>query len=84
MILGFLAGFLAQWISDDQFALRSASDWVVFLGCVAGSAIMLRVLYRMLMPLVADEPVKFYRATLRLYMIGIATAFLSLIAAAFL
>ena len=33
---------------------------------------------------VADEPVKFYRATLRLYMIGIATAFLSLIAAAFL
>ena len=84
VILGFLIGFLAQWVADESFALRSASDWLVFAGCIIGAAIMLRVLYRMLMPLDGGEPIVFYRQTLRLYVIGIATAFLSLIVAAFL
>lgn len=84
VILGFLIGFLAQWVADESFALRNASDWLVFAGCIVGAAIMLRVLYRMLMPLDDSEPMVFYRQTLRLYVIGIATAFLSLIIAAFL
>lgn len=84
VILGFLVGFLAQWVSDDAFELSGASDWLVFLGCIIGAAIMMRVLFRMLMPPDGSEPVVFYRKTLRLYVTGIATAFLSLIIAAFL
>ncbi|MBE2210442.1 MAG: hypothetical protein IAE66_02450 [Xanthomonadaceae bacterium] len=84
VILGFLIGFLAQWVSEESFALTGASDWLVFGGSIAGAAIMLRVLFRMLMPPDGSEPLVFYRRTLRLYVIGIATAFLSLIAAAFL
>ena len=84
VILGFLIGFLAQWVADESFALTSASDWLIFAGCIAGAAILLRVVFRMLMPPDGSEPVVFYRQTLRLYVIGIATAFLSLIIAAFL
>ncbi len=84
VILGFLVGFLAQWVSDESFALNSLSDWLVFAGCIAGSAILLRVLFRMLAPSDDNDPRTFYRRTLRLYMTGIATAFLSLIIAAFL
>ena len=33
VILGFLIGFLAQWVSEDDFALSGAADWLVFAGC---------------------------------------------------
>ena len=84
VILGFLVGFLAQWVSEENFALASASDWLVFAGCIAGAAILLRVLFRMLSPPEAGDPLLRYRRTLRLYVSGIAVAFLSLIVAAFL
>ena len=84
VVLGFLVGFLAQWISEDDFALANASDWLVFGGCIAGAAILLRVLFRMLTPVRELDPLAFYRRTLRLYVSGIAVAFLSLIVAAFL
>ena len=84
VILGFLVGFLAQWVSEEHFALASRSDWLVFIGCIAGAAILLRVLFRMLSPPGSAAPLLFYRRTLRLYISGIAIAFLSLIVAAFL
>ncbi len=84
VILGFLVGFLAQWVSDEQFALANAADWLVFAGCISGAAILLRVLFRMLSPPEAGDPLPRYRHTLRLYVSGIAIAFLSLIVAAFL
>ncbi len=84
VILGFLIGFLAQWVSEDDFALSGAADWLVFAGCIAGAAILLRVLFRMLSPPDGGDPLLRYRRTLRLYLSGIAVAFLSLIVAAFL
>ncbi len=84
VILGFLIGFLAQWVTDESFALRNAADWLVFGGCILGAAILLQVLFRMLAPIGAGDPATFYRRTLRLYVFGISTAFLSLIVAAFL
>ena len=84
VILGFLVGFLAQWVSEDEFALQGAADWLVFAGCVSGAAVLLRVLFCMLSPLDDANPLQHYRRTLRLYMTGIATAFISLIIAAFL
>lgn len=84
VILGFLVGFLAQWVSEDHFALASKSDWLVFAGCTSGAAILLRVLFRILSPQDGSAPLLQYRRTLRLYVSGIAIAFLSLIVAAFL
>lgn len=84
VILGFLVGFLAQWVSEDEFALRDAADWLLFLGSVAGAGILLRVLFRTLAPPNDANPLRYYRRTLRMYMSGIALAFLSLIIAAFL
>ena len=84
VILGFLVGFLAQWVSEEHFALANASDWLVFAGSITGAAILLRVLFRMLSPPEAGDPLLRYRRTLRLYVSGIAIAFLSLIVAAFL
>lgn len=84
VILGFLIGFLAQWIAEDDFALRGASDVLLFAGCIAGAGILLSVLFRMLAPPPADaDPLQRYRAILRHYIAGVSIAFLSLIAAAF-
>lgn len=84
VILGFLVGFLAQWVSEDDFALNGASDVLVFVGCIAGAALLLGVLFRMLTPTPANaDPLKRYRAILRQYLSGVSIAFLSLIAAAF-
>jgi cytochrome b561 len=84
VILGFLVGFLAQWITEDDFALHDATDWLVFAGCISGAAMLLRVLFRILSPPDSSDPLQRYRRTLRLYIGGIAVAFLSLITAAFL
>ncbi len=84
VILGFLVGFLAQWVSEDDFSLIGTADWLVFVGCLTGAAILLRVLFRMLSPPDGSDPLLRYRRTLRLYISGIAIAFLSLIVAAFL
>lgn len=84
VILGFLVGFLAQWVSEDDFELRGASDVLVFVGCIVGAGLLLGVLFRMLTPPPANaDPLKRYRAILRQYLSGVSIAFLSLIAAAF-
>ena len=84
VMLGFLIGFLAQWISEDDFSLGSAADALVFCGCLAGAFLMLLVLFRMLSPPPPGDGLGRYRTTLRLYISGVATAFLSLLVAAFL
>jgi Na+/serine symporter len=84
VILGFLIGFLAQWISEDDFELHGVSDGLVFVGCIVGAGLLLSVLFRMLTPSPTDvdQQVR-YRAILRQYIVGVSIAFLSLIAAAF-
>lgn len=84
VVLGFLVGFLAQWVSEDDFALANAADTLVFCGCLVGAILLMVVLFRMLSPPTAGDPSVRYKTTLRLYLAGIATAFLSLLIAAFL
>jgi hypothetical protein len=87
VVLGFLVGAMLQWVSEAHFALVDASDWIVFVGCLTGVAILLRVLFRILSPVAAGDSLQQlqqYRRTLRLYVSGIAIAFLSLITPVFL
>lgn len=76
VFLGFLIGFVGQWVTETDFALRTASDHITFWGALTSAALLLRALYRMLLP-VADPSLAlaFYRSTLRLYMTGIGLAF---------
>lgn len=75
VILGFLLGYVGQWVTEASFALRSASDHVHFWGILAASGLMLMALYRMLLP-VADPALGYvyYRRTLSVYMAGVTLA----------
>lgn len=85
VILGFLLGFLGQWVTEPDFALRNASDHLTFWGSLVAAAMLLRALYRMLQPVHASADVlAHYRQTLRLYMAGIALAFVTILCAEFL
>lgn len=85
VILGFLLGFLGQWVTEDAFELRGASDVITFAGCVIGALLLLTALFRMLTPGVAPERyLVFYRTTLRLFMAGVVLPLLSIMVAAFI
>jgi hypothetical protein len=85
VILGFLVGFLGQWVTEDSFALRSLSDAVVLLGCCVGGLLLFSALFRMLQPGVAqDAALAHYRVTLKLYMAGLSTAFGSILVSVFI
>jgi len=84
VILGFLVGFLGQWVTEDDFALRTLADWLVLTDCSVGALLLFVALFRMLNPAEATEvTLAHYRATLRLYMIGVALALGSVMVAAF-
>lgn len=85
VMLGFLVGFLGQWITEDSFVLRNASDWVTFLGCFMGVLLLLISLFRMLTPMVSSaRAMRFYKTTLWLYTSGVLFAFGSLLVSAFI
>ena len=84
VILGFLVGFLGQWVTEDNFALKSAADYTVFVGCFLGAVLLFTALFRMLSPdIVAAEAKTYYRKTLLIYMVGVVGAFLSILISAF-
>jgi hypothetical protein len=85
VILGFLLGFLGQWVTEDGFALKNMADHLVFFGCLTSSALLLLALYRMLRPLVdASAALADYRVTLGLYMAAIGIALGCLVVSAFI
>ena len=84
VILGFLLGFLGQWVTETDFALRDASDHLTFWGSLCAAGLLLAALYRMLLPLSAVDALVHYRQTLRLYMVGIGLAFVAILSSVFL
>lgn len=85
VILGFLIGFLGQWVTEDDFALRSMADTVVFLGCFGGALLLFVALFRLLNPDVPPESaLPHYRFTLKITMAGMGAAFGSILLSAFI
>jgi hypothetical protein len=85
VILGFLVGFLGQWVTEDNFALRSLSDGVVLVSCFVGALLLFAALFRMLTPGVpAETALAHYKVTLKMYMAGLGTAFGGILVSAFI
>jgi hypothetical protein len=85
VILGFLLGFLGQWVTEDAFELRGASDSITFVGCIVGSLMLLTALIRMLSPGVTPElATTFYRNTLRIFIVGVVLPLRSIVVSAFI
>ncbi len=83
VILGFLMGFLGQWVTEPTFRLVTSSDYMVFSGSLLGVVLLLVAMYRMLSPVVPADVLHHYQRTLRLYMCGIVVAFSSMVVSAF-
>ena len=45
VILGFLLGFLGQWVTETDFALRDASDHLTFWGSLCAAGLLLAALW---------------------------------------
>lgn len=85
VILGFLLGFLGQWVTEDTFELRNAADVVTFIGCVGGAMLLMLALFRMLTPpRSADRAGRYYRTTLTVYVGGVVIPFAAILLAAFI
>ena len=83
VILGFLMGFLGQWVTEPAFHLATVSDYLVFAGSLMGVVLLLIALYRMLSPVLPKDVEPYYLRTLQLYMGGIIVAFSSMVVSAF-
>ena len=83
VILGFLMGFLGQWVTEPAFHLTTAADHIVFAGSLTGVVLLLFALYRMLSPVLPKDVAAYYARTLQLYMGGILVAFSSMLISAF-
>lgn len=83
VILGFLMGFLGQWVTEPAFHLATLADYIVFVGALAGVVLLLAALYRMLSPALPIDITRYYAHTLQLYMGGILVAFSSMVVSAF-
>jgi hypothetical protein len=76
VILGFLVGFLGQWVTEDSFALKSAADYIVFIGSFVGVVLLFTALFRMLSPkLPKDDVEAYYYTTFLVYMVGVIVSF---------
>jgi hypothetical protein len=84
VILGFLIGFLGQWVTEPDFKLSSAADFLVFLGSLVSVVMLLVSLYRMLSSVTPNDVKSYYQRTLKLYMTGIVIAFSSILLSAFI
>jgi hypothetical protein len=84
VMLGFLIGFLGQWVTEDAFALSSVGDYVAFFGSFFGVLLLLISLFRMLMPVLdRANTLRYYKNTLFMYMTGVLFAFGGLLLSAF-
>lgn len=84
VILGFLMGFLGQWVTEPTFKLVTSADHLVFAGSLLGVVLLLVAMYRMLSPVLPTQLMHYYRRTLQLYMCGIVVAFSSMVVSAFI
>jgi len=85
VVLGFLIGFLGQWVTEDDFAIRTTADAVVLAGCSLGAWLLFVVLFRLLDPDVPSaQALSHYRLSRKLMMAGMALAFGSILASAFM
>lgn len=85
VILGFLLGFLGQWVTEETFALKTAGDVITLAGSVLGALLLLSVLFRMLSPGIAPaNAAAFYRRTLRVYMAAVAVPLFAMALSAFI
>lgn len=84
IILGFLIGFLGNWVTEGNFRLASSDDRLTFWGCLAGSACLFVALIRMLRIAPAVQVQRYYERTLLIFSIGVALAFLSILVSGFL
>jgi hypothetical protein len=85
VILGFIVGFMGQWVTEDDFALRTLSDWVIFMGGFVGVLLLFVALFRMIQPNVPQEDaLAHYRVTLKIYMVGLAASFGGILVSAFI
>lgn len=83
VILGFLVGFLGQWVTDEHFSLARWDDRIVFSGCLAGSLCLFIALFRML-AIPPDSDIKaYYQRTLRIYLGGVVLAFSGILLSVF-
>lgn len=83
VILGFLVSFLGQWVTEENFALRTTADWTVITTSIGGGMLLFVALFRMLQPAVPGEAaLAHYRCTLRFYMAGLTVSFGGLLASA--
>ena len=78
IFLGFMLNFSTAWIKD-AFTKYMFRDMVVSIGTIVCLFSLLLVLFRMLRMNYPVEPEKFYRRTLRLFLIGISVPFFSLL-----
>jgi hypothetical protein len=83
VILGFLIGFLGQWVTEPAFHLSTASDHIVFAGSLMGVMLLLLALYRMLSPVLPKDVPTYYARTLQFFMGGILVALSSMLISAF-
>lgn len=85
IIIGFLLGFLGQWVTEDTFALKSLGDMLTFVGSILGVIALLVALFRMLAPREnSQEALAAYRGILKLYAFGVVIPLVCMLLSAFL
>jgi hypothetical protein len=76
IFLGFLLNFASGWTKDAQVTHR-LRDVVIGVSFAVALASLLVALFRVLRMYHAPDPVKFYRRTLVLFLLGISVPFLA-------
>jgi len=76
LVLGFSLGFLADWVTDPDFAITDNADYFIILSFAIVCISMIMSLYRILK---IDYPKehfkKYYSRTLRIFIFGLGLGF---------
>lgn len=84
IMLGFLVGFLGNWVSEPTFSLADDSAKIAFYGPLAGSVCLFVALLRMLNIAPVTDVISYYQRTLHLFSLGVILALSSIFASGFL
>ena len=80
LILGFIIGFLADWIIDDDFLAFDTIDFVLFIGIIICAFLMMISLWRILIINYTEETAnQYYTKTLKVFFGGLILLFLTMI-----